>query len=416
MAVDAASTLVALNKELESRGGLSTHRAGSVIRTRFCILNSKPGGIDVATTGKQLFTTLESNGTLTVAIEDVTFPDPTGNQVLVKMEAAPINPSDLAILTGAADLENAEYSPGKYVATMPEPFNTGSKARHGLKLPAGNEGAGTVVATGDGDRAKALMGQRVACVPGNAYSQYCIADAAMCLPLGDYSAEDGASGFVNPMTALGFVENAKMDGQNAILHTVGASNLGQMLTRICNEDGIGLVNIVRKEDQVALLERLGASHIVNSSEDNFMHQLRSAIDDTEAFYGFDPIGGGKSVDSVFKAMEQVAVNKMTEYSRYGSNQQKRMFIYGRLDTGPTILSPSYGFGWTLSGWLLFPFIQSVGVEAVGRMRKRVLENLTTTFASQYKKRVDLEEMLTKEAVTDYRAMRTGEKYLVMPWK
>ncbi|WP_417599585.1 zinc-binding dehydrogenase [Pararhodobacter oceanensis] len=370
----------------------------------------------MSTTGKQLFTTLESNSRLTVAIEDVRFPDPTGNQVLVKMEAAPINPSDLAILTGAADLENAEYSPGKYVAQMPEPFNTGSKARHGLKLPAGNEGAGTVVATGEGEMAKALMGQRVACVPGNAYSQYCIAEAAMCLPLGDYTVEDGASGFVNPMTALGFVENAKLDGQNAILHTVGASNLGQMLTRICNEDGIGLVNIVRKEEQVELLQKLGATHVVNSSADGFREQLRSAIDDTGAFYGFDPIGGGQSVDTVFKAMEQVAVGKMSEFSRYGSNQQKRMFIYGRLDVSPTILSPSYGFGWTLSGWLLFPFLQSVGMETMGRMRKRVLDNLTTTFASHYKKRVSLEEMLTKDAVTDYRAMKTGEKYLVMPWK
>lgn len=218
------------------------------------------------------------------------------------------------------------------------------------------------------------------------------------------------------MTALGILGNAKMDRQNAILHTVGASNLGQMLTRICNEDGIGLVNIVRKEEHIELLKRLDSSHIVNSSDDDFMHQLRSMIDDTDAFYGFDPIGGGKSVDSVFKAMEQVAIDKMTEYSRYGSNQQKRMFIYGRLDVGPTILSPSYGFGWTLSGWLLFPFIQSISTQAVGRMRKRVPDNLTTTFASSYKKRVDLEEMLTKEAVTDYRAMKTGEKYLVMPWK
>jgi NADPH:quinone reductase-like Zn-dependent oxidoreductase len=369
----------------------------------------------MSTTGKQLFTTLESNGKLTVAIEDVTFPDPTGNQVLVKMEAAPINPSDLAILTSAADLENAEYSKGKFVATMPEPFNSGSKARHGMKLPAGNEGAGTVVAAGDGDMAKALVGQRVACVPGNAYSQYCIADAHMCLPLGDHSAEDGASAFVNPMTALGFAENAKMDGQDAILHTVGASNLGQMLTRICKEDGLGLVNIVRKDSQVELLEKLGSTHVVNSADDDFMSQLRSAINETGAFYGFDPIGGGQSVDNVFKAMEQVAVGRMTEFSRYGSNQAKRMFIYGRLDLGPTMLSPSYGFGWTLSGWLLTPFLQSVGMETVGRMRQRVQQNLTTTFASSYKRRVNLEEMLTKEAVTDYRAMKTGEKYLVTPW-
>lgn len=369
----------------------------------------------MATTGKQLFTTLDANGTLTVAIEDVTFPDPTGNQVLVKMEAAPINPSDLAILVGAADLVNADFTPGKFVANIPEPFNTGSKARHGLKLPAGNEGAGTVVATGDSDAAKALMGQRVACVPGNAYSQYCIAEAASCLPLGDHTAEDGASAFVNPMTALGFAENAKMDGQNAILHTVGASNLGQMLTRICQEDGLGLVNIVRKDSQAELLKGMGSTHVVNSSDDDFMAQLSAAIEDTGAFYGFDPIGGGKTVDRVFKAMEQVAVKQMTEFSRYGSNQPKRMFIYGRLDTGTTMLSPSYGFGWTLSGWLLFPFLQSAGRETVARMRKRVLDNLTTTFASHYKKRVNLDEMLTKDAVTDYRAMKTGEKYLVTPW-
>lgn len=368
----------------------------------------------MATTGNQLFTTLESDGTLTVEIAEVNVPDPTGNQVLVKMEAAPINPSDLAILTGAADLENAEYSRGKFVAKMPEPFNTGSKARHGQRLPAGNEGAGTVVATGDSDMAKALMGQRVACVPGNAYSEYCIADAMMCLPLGDHSSEDGASAFVNPMTALGFVENAKMDGQNAIVHTAAASNLGQMLIKICLEDDIELVNIVRKAEHVDLLKGIGAKYVVNSSDDDFMDQLRDAIDATDAFYGFDPIGGGQATDNVFKAMEQVAVSKMTEYSRYGSNQQKRMFIYGRLDLGPTILTPSYGFGWTLSGWLLTPFLQQAGMETMVRMRQRVLDNLTTTFASSYKRKVDLFEMLEKDAVIDYRAMKTGEKYLVTP--
>ncbi len=172
---------------------------------------------------------------------------------------------------------------------------------------------------------------------------------------------------------------------------------------------------MRKDDQVEMLKQLGSTHVVNSSDDDFMQQLRSGIDETGAFYGFDPIGGGKMVDSVFKAMEQVAVGKMSEYSRYGSNQQKRMFIYGRLNVGQTILSPSYGFGWTLSGWLLFPFLQMAGMETVGRMRQRVLDTLTTTFASSYKRKVNLEEMLTKDAVIDYRAMKTGEKYLVTPW-
>ena len=365
------------------------------------------------TTGKQLFSTL-ADGKLTVEIAETVFADPTGNQVLVKMEAAPINPSDLAVLTSVADLENAEYSPGKFVADMPEPFNRAQKGRHGLRMPVGNEGAGTVVAAGEGEAAQALIGQRVACVPGSAYSQYCLADAALCLPLGDISSEDGASAFVNPMTALGFVETARMEGHEAIIHTAAASNLGQMLVRICQEDDISLVNIVRKAEHVDLLSGLGATHIVNSTEDDFMGQLCAAIETTGAYLGFDPIGGGQASDNCFKAMEQVAVKKMSEYSRYGSDQAKKMYIYGRLDLGPTILTPAYGFGWTLSGWLLFPFLQSAGMETVIRMRQRVLEGLTTTFASSYKSKVTLEEMLTREAVLDYREMKTGEKYLVTP--
>lgn len=369
----------------------------------------------MTTTGKQLFTTLAPDGTLTVEVAETQFPDPTGNQVLVKMEAAPINPSDLALLFGPADIDNAQFSAGKLVANMAEPFNSGAKGRHGQRLPVGNEGAGTVVAAGDSQQAQALVGQRVACVPGHAFSQYAIADAAMCLPLGDVSARDGASAFVNPMTALGFAENAKMDGQKAIIHSAAASNLGQMLNRICQEDGIELVNIVRKQEQVDLLEGLGAKHVVNSSDGDFMDQLCAAIDATDAYYGFDPIGGGTTVDACFKAMERVAVRKMSEYSRYGSNQPKRMFIYGRLDLGPTTLTPSYGFGWTLSGWLLTPFLAQAGAETMMRMRKRVLDNITTTFASNYKREVTLEQMLEKDAATDYRTMKTGEKYLVTPW-
>ncbi|QFU77867.1 NADH oxidase [Halioglobus maricola] len=365
------------------------------------------------TTGKQIFSTL-ADGKLTVEVAEAPVAEPTGNQVLVRMEAAPINPSDLAILTGPADLANAEYSAGKFVADMPEPFYSGQKARHGIRLPVGNEGAGEVVAAGDSEYAQSLVGQRVACVPGTAYSEYCIADAGLCLPLGDISAEAGASAFVNPMTALGFVETAKAEGQSAIIHTAAASNLGQMLVKICQQDDIALVNIVRKQEHVEMLKGLGATHIVNTSDDDFFAQLCAAIDETGAYFGFDPIGGGQMTDTCFKAMEQVASRKMTEFSRYGSDQAKKMFIYGRLDLGPTILTPAYGFGWTLSGWLLTPFLQHAGMETVIRMRQRVLEGLTSTFASSYKANVTLEEMLTKEAVLDYSVMRTGEKYLVTP--
>ena len=365
------------------------------------------------TTGKQLFSTL-ADGKLTVELKETSYSAPTGNKVLVQMEAAPINPSDLALITGAADLENAEYSAGKFVADMPEPFFSAQKGRHGLSLPVGNEGAGTVIAAGEGEAAQALIGQRVACLPGSAYSEYCFAEATMCLPLGNVSSEDGASSFVNPLTALGFAETARMEGQNAIIHTAAASNLGQMLVKICKEDNIALVNIVRKAEHVDLLSNLGATHIVNSSDEDFADQLRKAIESTGAYLGFDPIGGGQAVDNCFRAMEQVAVANMDEYSRYGSNQKKKMYIYGRLDMSSTILTPAYGFGWTLSGWLLTPFLQNAGVETMGRMRTRVLNGLTSTFASSYKRKVNLEEMLTKEAVLDYRQMKTGEKYLVTP--
>lgn len=368
----------------------------------------------MTTTGKQLFTTLDSSGSLTLEIAETDFAAPSGNQVLVRMEAAPINPSDLAILTGAADFENAEYSPGKVVARMPEPFLSGSKGRHGLRLPAGNEGAGTVVASGDSGMAKALMGQRVACVPGHAFSQYAVTDAAMCLPLGDHSAEQGAGSFVNPMTALGFVETAKKEGHDAIIHLAAASNLGRMLVQVCQQDGIGLVNVVRKQSHVELLRELGAEHVVNSSDKDFMAQLRAAIDATGAYLGFDPIGGGRMTDACLTAMEQVARSKMGEYSRYGSNQAKKMYMYGRLDFGPTTLTASYGLTWTVSGWLLTPFLQQAGMETIVRMRQRVLAGLGTTFASHYKANVNLEQMLSRDAILDYRQMKTGNKYLVTP--
>lgn len=368
----------------------------------------------MTTTAKQLFTTLEANGALTLEIAETTFAAPTGNQVLVQVEAAPINPSDLAVLTGAADFENAEYSPGKVVAQMPEPFLSGSKGRHGQRLTAGNEGAGVVVATGESGMAKALMGQRVACVPGSAFSQYALTDAAMCLPLGEHSSEQGAGSFVNPMTALAFAETARLEGHEAIIHLAAASNLGRMLVQVCKEDGIALVNIVRKQSQVELLQGLGAEHVVNSSDDDFMRQLRTAITATGAYLGFDPIGGGSMTDACLTAMEQVASAKMSEYSRYGSTQDKKMYMYGRLDFAPTTLSASYGLQWSVSGWLLTPFLQRAGMETIVRMRQRVLKGLSSTFASTYKASVNLEQMLTRDAILEYRQMKTGNKYLVTP--
>ncbi|RJY08189.1 zinc-binding dehydrogenase [Aurantiacibacter aquimixticola] len=368
----------------------------------------------MTTTGRQLVSTLSQDGTLVLELQEHDFPEPTGNQVLVRMEAAPINPSDLFLMTTGADLENAEYFPGKIEMQLHPQVAAAQSSRHGKPQTVGNEGAGTVVAAGDDEMAQALLGQRVACVPGNAFSEYAIADAMMCIPLGEHTAEQGASSFVNPMTALGFVETAKREGHDAMIHAAAASNLGQMLNRICQEDGMVLVNIVRREEQASLLKDQGASHTVNSSDDDFEKQLAGAIGETKAFLGFDPIGGGTTTDTCLRAMERVAAKDMSEYSRYGSDQAKKMYIYGRLDLSPTILTPSYGFGWTISGWLLMPFLASCDMPTLMSLRTRIVDGLTSTFASSYKARVGLEGMLTKDAITDYAQMATGEKYLVTP--
>ncbi len=365
-------------------------------------------------TGRQLLSTLAADGTLTVELVERTLPEPAHGQVVVKVEATPINPSDLGVLFGPADMDHAVYAPGRVVARMPAPAIRALAARHGIALPAGIECAGTVVAAGDDPQARALVGQRVACVPGGAYAQFVLTDARGCMPLGaDVSAEQGASAYVNPMTALGFIETMRMEGYTGIVHTAAASNLGQMLQRLCETDGIPLVNIVRSAEQVKLLRDLGARYVLDSSAAEFMPQLIDAIGEARAMLGFDAIGGGPIAGQLLTAMEAVA-SKGAAYSRYGSTVPKQVYIYGMLDLGPTILHRSFGFEWDVGGWLLTSFLGRVGPEVVERMGRRVLTNLTSTFASHYKARVTLDGMLEKEAVRAYNARRTGEKYLVLP--
>lgn len=366
----------------------------------------------MAFTGKQLTTQLDADGTLTLQLNDKTWDDPKPGQVLIKVEATPINPSDLGLLFASADTENAVYSPGKVVAKMPDNATRAMKARHGMAMPAGNEAAGTVVAAGEG--AEHLMGKRIACVPGTAYASYAYAEAQMAFPVDDnVTAEQAASSFVNPMTALGFVETMKLEGYTGIVHAAAASNLGQMLVKICLEDNIPLVNVVRSEEQVKLLKDLGATHVLNMTDADYMPKLIDAIAETKAMIGFDPIGGGMVASQFLTAME-AAASRGAAFSRYGSSEPKKVYIYGGLDMGPTILNRAFGLTWDLAGWLLTPFMMKAGMEIVGRMRGRVMKDLTTTFASHYAKKGDLEDMLTKDAVAMYNARRTGEKYLVTP--
>jgi NADPH:quinone reductase-like Zn-dependent oxidoreductase len=366
----------------------------------------------MAYTGKQLTTQLDADGTLTVQLNDKTWDEPKPGQVLIRVEATPINPSDLGLLFASADTENAVYSPGKVVAKMPDPATRAMKARHGLAMPAGNEAAGTVVAAGQG--AEHLLGKRIACVPGTAYGSYAIAEAQMAFAVDDsVTAEQAASSFVNPMTALGFVETMKLEGYKGIVHAAAASNLGQMLVKICLEDGVPLVNIVRSEEQVKLLKDLGATHVLNMTDADYMPKLIDAIAETKAMIGFDPIGGGTVSSQILTAME-AAASRGAAFSRYGSSEPKKVYIYGALDLGPTILNRAFGLTWDLAGWLLTPFMMKAGMEVVGRMRARVMKDLTTTFASHYAKKGNLEDMLTRDAVNMYNARRTGEKYLVTP--
>ena len=365
-------------------------------------------------TGKQLTTQLDADGTLTLQLNDKTWDAPKGTQVLVKVEASPINPSDLGLLFASADTENAVYSPGKVVAQMPANATRAMKARHGMAMPAGNECAGTVVAAGEDPAAQALIGKRYACVPGSAYASYAYADANMGFAVDDsVSAEQAASSFVNPMTALGFTETMKLEGFTGIVHAAAASNLGQMLVKICLEDNIPLVNIVRSAEQVQLLKGLGATHVLDMTAPDFMPKLIDAIAETKAMIGFDPIGGGTLSGQILTAME-AAASRGAVFSRYGSSEAKKVYIYGALDIGPTVLNRAFGLTWDLAGWLLTPFMAKAGMEVMGRMRARVMKDLTTTFASHYAKKGNLDDMLTKDAVAMYNARRTGEKYLVTP--
>jgi NADPH2:quinone reductase len=375
----------------------------------------------MATTGLQLRSKVKDDNTLELSLEEVAIPEPGPGEVLVRIEATPINPSDIALLVGPADLSTARVggTPDRPVLTADIPPNLVKMVagRIGQSLPVGNEGAGVVVAAGDSDAAQALLGKMVGVAGGEMFAQYRCVDAAQCLPLREgTTAAQGASCFVNPMTALGMVETMRMEGHTALVHTAAASNLGQMLNRICIADGIDLVNIVRKPEQEAILRDLGAKFILNSSADNFMDDLTEALAATGATLAFDAIGGGKLAGQILTCMEAVAARSLSAYNRYGSDVFKQVYIYGGLDRGPTTLNRNFGFAWSLGGWLLPNFLQKAGMERVVAMRERVAAEITTTFASHYTREVSLAEALSLEALGAYGRQATGEKFLINPQK
>jgi len=369
--------------------------------------------------GLQLRTEVSDTGQLTLRLQEVQFPAPGEHEVLVKVEASPINPSDLGLLFGPADLTQATSSGTaelpEVTAQVPESLLRQISARADQSLPAGNEGAGQVIAAGSSDAAQSLLGKTVAILGGAMYAQYRVLKANQCLLMNEgVSARQGASCFVNPLTALGMVATMREEGHSALLHTAAASNLGQMLVKICLKDQVPLVNVVRKAENVELLKSLGAQHVLNSSDDDFMESLIAVLTQTNATIGFDATGGGKLGGLILTAMEAAQAAKMGEFSRYGSTQHKQLYIYGGLDRSPTSFNRSFGMAWGLGGWLLTPFLQKIGPAAAQVLRQRVADEITTTFSSHYTQSVSLPEMLARENIEVYARQATREKFLVTP--
>ena len=369
----------------------------------------------------QMFSTLTAEGELRLELKEQPMPIPGENEVLIRIEATPINPSDHGVMFGWASMASAISSGSGADTVLSAPVSEQGmavmKARIGQSLAVGNEGAGTVVATGTSEIAKSLDGKVVAAMGGGMYGQYRCVDASVCLPLLEgHTAKDGASSFVNPLTALCMIETMNLEGHTALVHTAAASNLGQMLNRICLDGGIDLVNIVRKDEQETLLREMGAKYVVNSSKDTFMADLTDAIHATGATLAFDATGGGTLASTILSAMEAAAARTPGAYSIYGSVKHKQVYLYGGLDTSPTTLNRGYGMAWGVGGWLLPNFLARVGQEVATRLRTRVATEMKTTFASHYTNEISLAEALDADIVAQYNSKSTGKKFLVCPQK
>ena len=369
---------------------------------------------------KQIRSEVTKEGKLLLSVERTAMPEPKEDEVLIRIEASPINPSDLGLLIGPADVSSMSVSGEgeNAVVTMdiPEGLLRMLETRLDQSLPVGNEGGGVVVKAGSKDL-EDLVGKTVGVAGGSMYSQYRCVNAASCFVMHEgVTSAESASCFVNPLTALGMVETMRLENHSALVHTAAASNLGQMLIKICLDEDVPLVNIVRKEEHVEKLNSLGAKFVCNSSKDTFIQDLVNALVETGATIGFDATGGGKLAGQILTAMEVAANQTATDYNRYGSNTFKQVYIYGGLDRSPTTLNRAFGFSWSLGGWLLTPFIGRIGPERFEELKQKVADEIKTTFASHYTKEISLEEVLQPDNINVYSKQATGEKYLVNPNK
>lgn len=366
-------------------------------------------------TGLQLFSTVTEGGRLELSLRAVPVAALGDGDVLIRVEATPINPSDLGLLLGVADTSQLLVEGDVTSAPIPPRLLRMVAARSGKPMPVGNEGAGTVIAAGASAAAQALLGKTVSLAGGQMYAQFKIAKARDCMLLPDgMTAAEGASSFVNPLTTLGMIGTMRREGFTALIHTAAASNLGQMLVKLTQAEGIELVNIVRNADQAAMLRAIGATHVVDSTAPDFVANLTAAISATGAFLAFDAIGGGRLASQILQAMEAAAVARDPAFSVYGSTQKKQVYIYGGLDTAPTELTRGFGMSWNVGGWLLTPYLMSAGAEEVARIRQYVVDHLKDIFASHYTARITLQQVLQPDMIARFNKRATGEKYLIVP--
>jgi NADPH:quinone reductase-like Zn-dependent oxidoreductase len=371
------------------------------------------------TSGLQLRSLLKKSGELELSLVEITTPEPGPDEVVVRVEAAPINPSDLGLLIGPADMSTAKVSGTRegpvITAKMPDAAMGAMTARLDESMPVGNEGAGVVIKTGSSDAAKALLGKTVSMIGGAMYAQYRCLRVNECMPLPDGTTPaEGASCFVNPLTALGMTETMRREGHKALVHTAAASNLGQMLNKICLKDGIGLVNIVRSKEQADILHKIGAKHVVDSTAPTFIDDLTNALVETGATIAFDAIGGGRLAAQILTCMETAISRTAKAYNRYGSSVHKQVYVYGGLDPRPMELNRAFGMAWGVGGWLLFAFLMKIGKADGQKLRARVVAELKTTFASHYTQVVSLQETLQLDKIAIYNKRATGEKFLINP--
>ncbi|GAA5264877.1 NADPH:quinone reductase [Acidiphilium sp. MT5] len=365
-------------------------------------------------TGLQIFSTVTEAGRIELSIRPVPVPQPADDEVIIRVEATPINPSDLGLLLSVADITQLTTEGGITSAPIPPHLQRLVAARRGTALPIGNEGAGTVVAAGTSAAAQALLGKIVSLAGGQMYAQYRRAKAQDCLELpAGVSAEAGASSFVNPMTALGMIGTMRKQGFTGLVHTAAASNLGQMLVKLTQAEGIPLVNIVRSDAQAALLRGIGATHVIDSTAENFPAALAQAIEQTGAYLAFDAIGGGRLAQHILQAME-TAAGRGKPYNVYGTTQNKQVYIYGSLNTGPTEIARSFGFSWNVGGWLLTPYLQAAGGAEIARMRQFIRDHLHDIFASHYTAHIALHDVLNPAIIAKFAQRATGAKYLINP--